>query len=219
MPSPALAKIIQRLDKVQRRGRQYIARCPAHEDRTPSLSLAETSQGMVLLHCFAGCEPAKVLHAIGLTLADLYPDYGGDVHLYESLERQKRQARLHRQRKAGIDREVTIRAEAAWNRATGHPLTSHDLERERHAEQRIQTWEKIYGPVEHEFRDVPEQVRPRSPIKEALDKACDGLPIEPHELKRALSDEDIEDIRQGLLEPEALRAYAEALAREKEADT
>ena len=33
----------------------WIDRCPAHDDNNPSLSIKETSDGKLLLHCFAGC--------------------------------------------------------------------------------------------------------------------------------------------------------------------
>ena len=32
----------------------YTACCPAHDDKTPSLSITEISDG-VLIHCHAGC--------------------------------------------------------------------------------------------------------------------------------------------------------------------
>lgn len=51
----------------------YMALCPAHEDRTPSLSISDGDGGHVLLHCFAGCNTADVLAAKGLTMADLMP--------------------------------------------------------------------------------------------------------------------------------------------------
>lgn len=50
-----------------------VARCPAHKDRTASLSIRELDDGRTLVHCFAGCEVGAVLGAIGLDLADLYP--------------------------------------------------------------------------------------------------------------------------------------------------
>lgn len=52
-----------------------IARCPAHEDRLPSLSLAEGADGRALLHCFAGCDTgSEILPALGLAWPDLFPD-------------------------------------------------------------------------------------------------------------------------------------------------
>jgi hypothetical protein len=37
--------------------------CPAHDDRRPSLSVRQSHKG-ILVHCFAGCEPADVLREI-----------------------------------------------------------------------------------------------------------------------------------------------------------
>lgn len=48
--------------------------CPAHDDRSPSLSITEGDDGRVLLKCHTGCEPDDVVKALGLTLADLFPD-------------------------------------------------------------------------------------------------------------------------------------------------
>lgn len=52
---------------------QWKACCPAHDDRNPSLSVKEGDNGAVLLHCFAGCETADVVAAMGLQMSDLYP--------------------------------------------------------------------------------------------------------------------------------------------------
>jgi hypothetical protein len=56
-----------------------MARCPAHSDRTASLSIREADDGNTLIHCFAGCEPAAVLAAVRLSLSDLFAD-GGQRH-------------------------------------------------------------------------------------------------------------------------------------------
>lgn len=50
------------------------ARCPAHEDRSPSLSIAEGADGRALLHCHAGCETSAVVAALGLEWSALFPD-------------------------------------------------------------------------------------------------------------------------------------------------
>ena len=47
---------------------------PAHEDRTPSLSISEGLDGKVLLKCFAGCSPDAITAAIGLETKDLFAD-------------------------------------------------------------------------------------------------------------------------------------------------
>lgn len=53
---------------------KWIARCPAHEDRSPSLSIKELNDGRILIHCHAGCGANNILGSIGLEWADLYPE-------------------------------------------------------------------------------------------------------------------------------------------------
>ena len=68
--------LISRLDGVIPRGAgRWNARCPAHDDKAPSLSIRET-EAKVLLHCFARCTAEDVLTAVDLTWNDLYPDSG-----------------------------------------------------------------------------------------------------------------------------------------------
>jgi hypothetical protein len=69
------ARLLDRLEGVKSTGQgRWLARCPAHEDRSPSLSIRELGDGRLLLHDFAGCSAGDVLEALGLSLADLYPD-------------------------------------------------------------------------------------------------------------------------------------------------
>ncbi len=65
--------LISRLDKVKGRNGSWTARCPAHDDKGPSLAVREGEDGRVLLHCFAGCETANVLGAMGMDMTDLFP--------------------------------------------------------------------------------------------------------------------------------------------------
>lgn len=67
--------LLSRLTKVKSTGRgRWIACCPAHGDRNPSLSVRELSDGRVLLHCFSACEPGAILDAVSLTFSDLFPE-------------------------------------------------------------------------------------------------------------------------------------------------
>jgi DNA primase len=68
---------------VRRSGRGLSARCPAHEDRSPSLSVTPI-EGMVLIHCHAGCDPDAVLEALHLTRRDLFDSPAGATYRYES---------------------------------------------------------------------------------------------------------------------------------------
>ena len=56
----------------KRTGDGYLARCPAHDDQNPSLSIKESSYGTILLHCHAGCSPKDVRASIDCTLSDLF---------------------------------------------------------------------------------------------------------------------------------------------------
>jgi len=66
--------ILQRLDKVRGISPNWSARCPAHDDKNPSLSIKETQDGTVLLHCHARCATEDVVSKLGLKMSDLYSD-------------------------------------------------------------------------------------------------------------------------------------------------
>src|SRR5437764_432456 len=51
----------------------WMARCPAHDDRSPSLSLKLAQDGRLLLYCFAGCTVHDIVTRLGLSLRDLFP--------------------------------------------------------------------------------------------------------------------------------------------------
>jgi len=72
--SKALEKVLARLKGVRASRRGWTACCPAHCDRTPSLSIGLGEHGQVLLKCFAGCAVAGIVQAMGLTMMDLFPD-------------------------------------------------------------------------------------------------------------------------------------------------
>jgi hypothetical protein len=67
--------LLSRLEGVKRVGPgRWIARCPAHEDKRPSLAIRELHDGRILLHDFAGCDVESILASVGLTFSDLYPE-------------------------------------------------------------------------------------------------------------------------------------------------
>src|SRR5258708_2824629 len=67
--------LLDRLEGVRKTGAdRWIARCPAHEDRGPSLSIRELSDGRILVHDFGQqCSAGEIVAALGLELADLFP--------------------------------------------------------------------------------------------------------------------------------------------------
>ena len=61
---PSLETVLSRLEGVRRVGSGWLARCPAHPDREPSLSVGAGEGGRLLLHCFAGCDFGEIVHAL-----------------------------------------------------------------------------------------------------------------------------------------------------------
>lgn len=76
--SAAVDKVISALDasgcRPKRSGAGFRALCPAHEDRNPSLSVSEGSDGRALVRCHAGCGVGDIAGALGLEVADLFAD-------------------------------------------------------------------------------------------------------------------------------------------------
>ena len=48
----------------RRAGSVWMAHCPAHDDRVPSLAIRETDDGRMLVRCHAGCSQHAVIDAL-----------------------------------------------------------------------------------------------------------------------------------------------------------
>ena len=56
-----VSRLLDRLDGARKTGSgRWLAKCPAHEDRSPSLSVRELEGGTLLVKCFGGCGAADV---------------------------------------------------------------------------------------------------------------------------------------------------------------
>lgn len=63
-----LDSLFLQLDKVkQTNEHQWLACCPAHNDKTPSLSIGIGINGKILLYCHAGCQYKDIIKALYLT--------------------------------------------------------------------------------------------------------------------------------------------------------
>lgn len=69
--------LLSKLPDAKRNGKGWQARCPAHDDRRPSLSIAEGDDGRALVNCHANCTTEAVMSAVGLSVADLMPSTNG----------------------------------------------------------------------------------------------------------------------------------------------
>ena len=116
-------ELLSRLSGVRRTGDgRYIAKCPAHDDRSPSLSLRECNDGRVLVHCFAGCEVESVLASMNLGFSDLYPE--------KPISHRERPMRFNpRDLLLIASREMMVVVLAAEDLAKGKALNEQDHER------------------------------------------------------------------------------------------
>lgn len=128
--------LLSRLDRVKRTGPgKWSARCPAHDDRGPSLSVRELDDGRLLLHCFAGCSVAEVVGAVGLTLGDLFPEKVEARH--DGCPSRERRPFSAQDALVAIDFEATLAAVCAGTLARGESLTDADRARLALAAERI----------------------------------------------------------------------------------
>lgn len=115
--------ILSSLSKVRKMGPdRWMACCPAHADKSPSLSIRECSDGRVLLHCWTGCSANEILESLGLTFDALFPEKLTD---YAPRERQPFS---HREAMAGLVPEVMFVA-AASSDMIHKPLKKSDHDR------------------------------------------------------------------------------------------
>jgi hypothetical protein len=68
------SELLARLDAVRSRGTgKWSARCPAHPDKTPSLTIQEGERGL-LVKCWGGCTLDEITGKLGLETKDLFYD-------------------------------------------------------------------------------------------------------------------------------------------------
>jgi len=74
--------LLSRLNGVKRTGKdRWLARCPAHDDKSPSLSIRELPDGRILLHDFASCSIEEILNSVELTFDALFPECATGDHV------------------------------------------------------------------------------------------------------------------------------------------
>lgn len=137
--------LLSRLRKVKANGpEKWVACCPAHEDRSPSLAIRVADDGRLLVHCFAGCGAAEIIESVGLEFGDLFP------------ERISHQVQRARQPFTADDALKCLAAEsgviaiAVADMAQSRKLTAADEERVVTAWERLSTaMEYVYGEYQH----------------------------------------------------------------------
>jgi hypothetical protein len=130
---------------------RWMGRCPAHRERTGSLSITEMGGGKTRLHCFGGCSQRAVLDALGLKWRDLNPDTRIDPEVIRQIKAVENKRQAEREYRTYLLWELRKRI-SFWNRrsqALGKSMANggrndkdfhHALDMERRL-QRL--WEKL----------------------------------------------------------------------------
>lgn len=61
--------------------RSWVALCPSHDDKSPSLCIDEADNGKVLIKCWSGCGANEVIDSVGMKYHELFPDDGYECHI------------------------------------------------------------------------------------------------------------------------------------------
>lgn len=129
--------LLARLDGVRPAGDgKWYARCPAHEDKSPSLSIRDARE-RILLHCFAGCDSGDVLTAVGLDWSALYQDRDECAYRRPN-EGSTRYARRTLAALDPLDLDRTVLAIAAEAIERGETLSLEDQARVELAIERLE---------------------------------------------------------------------------------
>jgi len=126
--------LLSRLTETKRTGKgRYLACCPAHSDKRPSLNVRELDDGRILVKCFAGCSVEEVLDAVGLEFDALYPEklIGHCLH-------PERRPFSARDILEAVGNEALIVSVAASTIAHGETLVEDDHKRLMLASRRLQ---------------------------------------------------------------------------------
>lgn len=120
--------LLSRLQKVKQHGlSRWMASCPAHGDRTPSLAIQVIDDGRILIKCFAGCGASDVMNSVGLSLTDLFPD-GAIAKQLKGWAQMSSRSEM-----AAKEQASTILAIAESDRKNGRKLTKAEKELEAKA--------------------------------------------------------------------------------------
>lgn len=132
--------LLSRFGRVRKTGpASWRAACPCgHKRPNGEIAITEAGDGRVLLHAFCGHSTAEVLSAVGLELADLYPEPIKDL----TPEGRRRAHEAFKQSAWAcalrvLTREATVILVAAGMLRHGHGLTDDAYARLATAMQRI----------------------------------------------------------------------------------
>lgn len=132
----SLEIILSRLNKVRKSSKDsWMASCPSHDDGSPSLSIKDAGDGMLLLNCLAGCDKEAILGALGLEWADIMPPNQPKEHFVKPMKQRVYATDALR----AIRFESQIVCLAAFDLYQGNKPNEADMKRLELAMERINT--------------------------------------------------------------------------------
>lgn len=135
-----LDDLLARLEGVRRSGRGWMARCAAHSDRSPSLSIMEGEDGRIVLHCFAGCTIEEICSALRITVTDLF----ADSISRPSLRRCRHAPQYKAQDWRAFAESLQLEADALWLRGTRVREAAKGLDISTWSEEELEVaWEAV----------------------------------------------------------------------------
>ncbi|MEO8358696.1 MAG: toprim domain-containing protein [Vicinamibacteria bacterium] len=146
----AVDRVLARLPDARRSGARWMARCPAHADRRPSLSVTRGDSG-ALLHCFSGCNTDAIVSALGLRLNDLFDGAGQSAAWRPATARPATAREPEAPRRPEGAADLWARCGAAWDSSAARAwldsrgidagrVTDSDLARTLPTDGALPTW-------------------------------------------------------------------------------
>lgn len=133
----------------RRKGKeQWMGRCPAHRDRSPSMSIAAGRDGRVLVYCFAGCSVDSILSALKLTRRDLFNGPPPSPAQLAALEAERKATEQERRARRTAERE-------AWDK--------------------VRRWKAIVSALGAKLARTPDNAPDGDALTRTFHTACDRL--------------------------------------------
>ncbi|GAB3471316.1 DUF927 domain-containing protein [Azotobacter salinestris] len=182
-----LELLLARLQGVKKHGERHVAHCPAHKDKSPSLSLSRGQDGRVLVHCHAGCATRDVLAAVGLELKDLFPD---------NLSREQRQQYRREQLEKERHFELLVIEAGNGSLSRGAELSDDDVARMALAHERIEQLDRQLAELAKPEAPTVMPERPSWGVYDGWVRNEKGARLKPgvywHGYRRTKEDEEAE---------------------------
>lgn len=127
-----LEEILNHLDKVKKTSSGYIACCPVHNDRNPSMSVTE-KDGVVLMHCFScGANGLDVANSLQISPSALFTDVMMPVTMTRRL-------------KSDLQTDAYVISIYESTKQSNGRLTYNDFKRYKLARERIKVLDTLGG--------------------------------------------------------------------------